>query len=356
MASMNLAAVIGALASTIPGNVVRQVNRATVLLSLLPIVENEPATAINWDAEGDGAYAESYADGANVSTYGVDPLSKATLAFGSYRTNVQITGQAAAAAEAAFDSAGDAAPGKLRDLLGRQLDNGITKLSSYINGDLYNGTGTGGGGEPTIVGFRGGAIGTSNVYASIDRSVSGNAFFRSTVTDPGTPTILSFDQIRADQAAIFSLCNMNPDIALVGPVTHTKVKGLFDQSRRWESEVKVGTAMRGEVILENRGSVVDVEGTQFIRDKDMAEGQILYLNTAHTDIIVERQAKNFGAPAELFSTLSPEELQWQKLLRAMKAVELARLGDARQFFVNIYLGLRLNRPNTCGWRKNVAYT
>ena len=61
--------------------IVRQINRKSAALQVLPIVEGSGSNC-SWVVEADGHLGENYADGADASNFGSDAQAPATLNWG----------------------------------------------------------------------------------------------------------------------------------------------------------------------------------------------------------------------------------------------------------------------------------
>jgi len=332
-----LSAITSALAQTYPDEVRRQINRMSVLLAILTVTVGAGKN-VPWDIEADGMVVENFSEGAAVANFGSDALTPATLNWGLERANFRITNLAAAAA------ATSQSPAAVRDLIGRNVFNGMSKLASTINGLAYSGAGAG-----TLIAGSAVGIKDDNTYAGIDRTAGGgatNAFWKSYIVDPGVATALTFKQIRTDLAAIYKNSGRRPDIALVSPDVMTVVKGLFDPGRQWMAQVL--TAGRGQVTLESTANVVLVDGCQFIEDKDATANAIEYWNTNEAELVVLPQAMNFADP------LGSADDGFNKLMLGFSAYELGRVGSDRRMSIEAQMQLKIMRPNAFGRRLNVA--
>lgn len=327
-----LTAVANALAQTFPNKVRRQVNRMSTFLALATIVKGGGKN-VPWDVEGLGAVAENHAEGAAVANYGSDGVAPAVLSWAEYRSNFRVTNTAAAAA------ASSASPSDLNDLIGRNLFNGAATLASLINAGAFSGAGTG-----TLLAGLATAISDTTTYAGLD--VATYPYWKSYLIDPGALTAVSFKQIRTDLATIFTNSGHRPDVAFVTPSVLTQIKGMYDANRQWMSEVR--TPGRGIVTLENAGSVVLVDGCQFIEDKDATANAITYCNLAEMEVEVLPQAVNFADP------LGAADDGFNRLMLGFHAFELGRTGSDRKMSIEAKLQLKVMRRNAFGVRLNVA--
>ncbi|HEY6035703.1 MAG TPA: phage major capsid protein [Kofleriaceae bacterium] len=326
------------LAQNFRGDIVRQINRRTMLLRLLPIVKGAGQN-VAFVPEADGALAENYADGADAANFGSDAQASATLAWGLHRSNFHVTGLAMAAAASSGTPLGNLA------LWARNQINGAAKLASIVNKACFNGAGTG----TTIFGLDGAIGSTTNVYATIDRNVGGNAFFRPTVVDPGVLTAPTFALIRDDIRQIYEASGENPDIAVCSPAVFNKVGSLFDATRRQVDQVMTA---RGPIKLDFGFQALEVDGTLFVKDKDATANQIYYINTNHVRI-------------EYLPPVLPPGVADMPILAndgfgtvplGMTYEMIAKLGDSERASAKTYCQLVVDKPSSCGVRKNVSTT
>lgn len=321
------------LAQEYRGDIVRQINRRTVLLKLLNIVPGEGKNAA-FGPEADGQLAENYSDGADAANFGGDVQGSAVLPWGLYRANVHVSDLAMDA------SAGAQSPTGNRRLWARNIVNGSAKLASQINAACYNGAGTG-----TTIGGLDIAIGsTSNTYAGIDRSQGGNSYFRPYVVDPGVLTNITQAQVRTDIAAIYTACGENPDLAVCSPAIFNSLGGTFDATRR---QIDTVTTARGPIRLDFGWTALEIDGTIFVKDKDATAAQVYYINTNHVHI-------------EYLPPSSPEQQAVQVMADdgfgevplGFRYKKLATLGASERAQISSSLQLVVDRPNACGIRKN----
>lgn len=322
------------LAQEYRDDIVRQINRRTMLLKLLPIVPGEGKN-VAFAPEADGQLAENYSDGADAANFGSDAQASATLSWGLYRAAFHLS-------ELAMDASASAStPIGNHMLWARNLVNASAKLASTLNAAMFNGAGTG-----TLVAGLDTAIGsTSNIYAGIDRSVGGNSYFRPTVVDPGVLTAPTLSGIRDDIRQIYVACGENPDVAVCAPDVFNKIGSLFDATRRQVDQINTA---RGSIRLDFGWQALEVDGTLFVKDKDATANTIYYLNTNHVRV-------------EYLPPTSPEQAVQQMMADdgfgtvplGMRYTKLAKLGASERATVSSTLQLVVDRPNACGVRKNV---
>lgn len=331
------------LAQNYAGDITRQINRRSVALSILAKNADEGKN-VAWAAQGSGAIAEAYVEGADAANFATDSQKPATLPWVYYRSNFQVSGFAKAAARTSRTPEGNI------ELLARDMLDGVSALSDKINKDLY--VGLSGQTPGQIVGFDE-AIGLdTNTYATIDRTV--DAFWKPYVVDPGAPTALTFQQIRADLAAIMVAGGMKPDIAFVGPTTHTTIAGLFDPQKQYVMQTLPPEVVARELPMYQGGAgVLRFDGCFFIEDKDAPEGKIYYVNSS----VVSVQYLPHG---EIFPGMADETMDVgmtdgvDQIPLGLRMEGLAKTGDADKVTMMVYPQLRVKRPNMCGVRKNIS--
>lgn len=328
------------LAQNYRGNVVRQLNRRSALLKLLPLVQGEGKNCA-WSAEGSGQVAENYSEGADASNFGSDSQNEALLSWGHYRSNFHVSGTARRTA------ATSRTPMAVQNLIGRNMQNALTVLVSTINQALYTGAGTG----TTIAGLDVAVADDANTYAGLDRGTK--SFWRPNVVDPGAPTNISFAQIRSDLGTIYDACGETPDIAVCSTAVFNAVADLFTENRRWVQDV---TTARGAVKLDAGYGGLEVDGCVFIRDKDATANQIYYLNSSHVHIeYLPLEASIMEALGEMGVMLEANDGYGSWPLGILIHA-LAKNGDSDRYEALTNLQLVVDRPNSCGARLNVATT
>lgn len=326
------------LAQEYRGDTVRQINRRTVAIRLLKIVPGEGKN-LAWAPEADGQLTENYTEGADATNFGGDAQASAILNWGLYRSNIHVSKLALDGAASSSTPLGN------RMLWARQIVNGSAKLASTLNKALYNGAGTG----TTIFGLDGAIGSTTNTYGGIDRTQGGNAYFLPTVVDPGVPTAITFKAIRDDVRQIYEACGENPDIALCAPAVFNAIGSLFDNTRRQVDEIQTA---RGTVRLSFGFQALELDGMYFVKDKDATAGQIYYVNTNHVELQYLPDASVRGFESE---TVEADDGFGQVPL-GMTYEMLAKNGPSNRAEILSTLQLKVDRPNSCGVRKNVLTT
>lgn len=325
------------LAQEYRDNIVRQVNRMTSFLKFVPIRKGEGKNCA-FATEADGALAEAYSEGADAANFGSDAQDSAVLTWGLYRSNFHVT-------QLAMDAAATTAtPEGNRMLWARNLVNASAKLASTINSKCFNGAGTSG----LIFGLDGAIGSTSNTYAGIDRSISGNSYFRPTVVDPGMDTAVTFALMRDDVRKIYEASGENPDVAFSNPTIFNKVGNLFDSTRRQTQDV-VNTA-RGMITLDFGWKALELDGMFFLKDKDATTKTIYYVNTNHVELQVLPSANLHMSPqmdveADDGYGVVPLGMDYEML---------AKTGAAEKAQVRSTLQMVVDRPNSCGVRLHVS--
>lgn len=332
------------LAQNYAGDIVRQINRRAVALSLLAKLPGEGKN-VAWAAEASGASAEAYAEGADASTFAADAQSSAIIPWSFYRSNFSVSGFAKAAARTSRTPEGNI------ELIARDMLNATAALSDKINKDLY--VGLSGQTPGQIVGLDEAIGDDGNVYATIDRSTS--AFWRPYVVDPGAATALTFAQIRSDLAQIMKVGGVKPNIALVGPETLNAVAALFDPQKFYMYQTTKVLGAEGMIELEGGVGAIKFDGCYFVEDKDAPEGNIYYVNTDAVRVeYLPLDEPMMGGSDEMKDTQAYDG--FEEIPLGMRIEALARTGDADKAMIKVYPQLVVQRPNQCGKRLNVDYT
>jgi len=336
----------GALPAIYREPTVRTLNATSKLLRLLPIVRGSGKN-VTFDVEGTGAVAEAYADGADAANYGTDALVTPVLNWGLYRSNFGAT-------KLARDAAGSSSsPSDLADQIGRSYVNSVRKLSSYLNGLLYSGAGTG---ATAVISGLNVAIHNANTYAGIDRTAGGGttyAYWQSTLVDPGALTPPTLKLLRSDLATIEDACGEKPDIAVCSTAVFQKIASLFDDSRQYVVPTMVNTA-RGDVQLDASISRVVLDGCTIIADKDCTANAIYYLNTNYVRVEYLPSAAATLLPEVSRDTMADDG--YGEIPLGFSVEALAKTGAASKFSLYATLQLVVSKPSACGKRLNVSTT
>lgn len=349
MAAQSIGTMI--LAQNYSGDVVRNVNRRTSALRVIPIMIEENGKNVAWVAEFDGATAQEMAEGAGGTTPNSDTQQSAVLNWSYLDATTEITGPAQAAARTSRTPQGNL------NQKGRQITNALSALVSTVNGRIFSGSGAG---SPKQITGLDSAIGdTTNTYAGLARGTY--ALWKPYLANPGSATNVSLGQIREDLKEIYVQSGEQPDIALCHPSVFNEVGNLFDAQRRLIQTVDKVMTARGEITLSGGYTGIEVDGCVFIKDKDATlesgngAGRIYYLNTNYVALMVQVQPE-FAAAAPNSFDESPEVplrandgFGETPLLAVVK--KLAETGDAVRYMAKTYCELRVKKPRACGVRR-----
>jgi len=328
------------LAQEYRGDIVRTVNRKAALLRSISVVVGSGKN-IAWAPEYDGALVENYADGADASNFGQDTQDSAILNWSLYRSNVHISQLSMDAAATSSSPMGN------RALWARAVQNGGMALVKHVNEKCYSGAGTG----TTVAGLAV-AIEDDNTYATIDRTDSANAKFRSTVVDPGVATAPTFALLRDDIRQVEEACGEQPNIALCKPAVFNKVASLFDATRRYTQQVEFD-GPRGQIKLDLGVQALEVDGTMFMKDVDATANAIYYLNSdyVHLEVLPHAEMREWMAAGVL--DFAPED-GFGPMPLMFHAEALAKAGASEKCQILWTGQLVVRRPNACGKRLNVS--
>lgn len=335
-ANATLAAVSNALSQTYESQIVRQINREAATLRFLP-KKFGAGKNVAWDTEFDGALAASYADGADVADgdFGVDDNLPATLAWGLYRAPFRATGLAIAAAGSSHS------PDTLKNLFEEKMFGAVSKLGSVVNTALFTGTGAN-----SILGLlaANGPLDSVGTYAGIDRAVQ-TGWAGNKLANGGTPRAVSFDLLRAMIRSIFTRQGGYPDILICDPLTFDRIAALFDTNRRWMDSV---TTAAGEIKLRGGERALDFDGIPIMRDKDCTAGNVVAINTQHVEVrfLPTYPSQAASGPNGTFEI--HDDMGRVSGLPA-RIEMLGKTGDTEKAYAKVYVQVRNNRPNSCGW-------
>lgn len=340
------------LAQNYSGNLVAQVNRKATTLSLLSHNADSGAN-VAWAARGSGAVAEAFTPGSVVSTYTQDAQAGATLDWAAYRATFGITALARAITQST------PTPEANIEAIALLMQSHFEAMADKMNKDIF--VGQSGQTPRQIVGLDE-AIGlTSNTYATIDRSSGSNVYWRPYVADPGSPTALSFAQIRGDIAEIMKKSGERPDIAIVGPSTYNAVAALTDPLKQFVIHVlPAETVSRRLPTYQGGAGILQFENCLFVEDKDATEGKIYYLNSRVVSMqylpLTMPAPMNPGSPGEGYdiANLAAMNDGFNEIPLGLRLKALPVASDSDQAMMFLFPQLRVTRPNACGVRKNIA--
>lgn len=333
------------LAQNYAGDVVRQLNRTSMALRVLPIVTGEGKN-VAWAAASSGAVTEVYAEGADAANFGSDAQAPATLNWAQYRSNFHVSGLARAAARTSMTPAGNLA------LWARNIVDASAALASKINLHVYSGNGAA---SPKEITGLDAAIGsTSNTYATIDRGTS--SYWQPYLANPGVATAVTLAQLRTDISTIYANSGEFPDVALCSPGVFDAIGALFDSNRQYQQPVLVANTARGQVKLDGGYAGLAIDGTVFLRDKDAtlesggASGRIYYLNTNYVRLVVLPQADDPSLGPDMMLTANDG---FGSVPLMFNYDLLAKSGDSAKAQVKLYTELQVKKPVACGMRRFV---
>lgn len=324
-------------------DIVRNINRTAVALKLFPVTAGEGPN-IAWVAEGSGMAAEAFAEGADAVNFASDSQTPCTIPWARYRGLFSVTGTALAVAANSRTPVGNI------QLWARNMINASMAVAKLIDTDFYIGTGAGG----TLVGLDAAIGSTTNTYATVDRSLAGNAFFRPYVVDSAGAGI-SFAQIRTDLAAIKVQSGYKPDVALVSPATYNKIAALYDPQKFYVYQVvdKVFLSGRDAVLLEGGTGALTFDGCYFVEDAFAPDNTIYYLNSAWVKLeYLPANMSNLGGDET--AEMGMEDGLMDSVPLGMEFEVLAKTGDAEKAQMKLYPQLAIERPNAMGRRNNIG--
>lgn len=348
MAVVDLAEIAGTLTTIFEDRIANQINRATVVLQLLPV---GPGTGKNvqWGARFGTGVGTTRADGADLITADFlnDDKEPANLDYGTYDAPFAVTGKAAAGAMAAGN------PAELEDLFADELGDAIERLAKGIQGDVYTGSGA----TDTIFGLfaTAGPLAATGVYAGIDRTTFPQ-WASNVVANGGVGRALTFDLMREMRRTIYEASGEKPDLILCDARVHQKYGTLFGNERRYQQDVR----LRGGVIqLDGGYQVLEFDGIPVVEDVDMPAGTMAFLNTRYTKIAQLPDPANAVNQAmgnvELSGT--DEEQFGMGMTRLTARINpIARAGDAFKFQLICYPQLQVRRPNAQGQVQDIDPT
>jgi len=329
------AQIASALTTIFEDRIASQINRATVLLQVLPVGNGTTGKNITWAARFGTAVGAARAEGAAVVTFDNDDKIPAALEFGTYDTAFSVTGKAMAMAAAARN------PEELSNLFVDELGDSVERLAKGVAGDLWVGSGA----ANFIFGLlaTGGPLSNTGTYAGIDRAV--RTQWQSNVSaNGGVGRALTFDVMRAMRAQIYRASGMKPDLWVTTPELYNKYGSLFGQQRRYVMDIR----LRGQQIALDGGfTMLEHDGVPILEDVDCPTGNMVALNTATIRVLqLPDQVTAANQSMAMISVMgTPEEQLGQptgKLTARIHA--LGPTGDAYPFQLIMYPQLQCRYP------------
>lgn len=347
LSGVTLANISSALATIFEDTIASQINRATVLLQVLPVVEGTTGKNIAWVARFGTAVGGARAEGADVTTLNTDTKVPATLDFGTYDDAFGVTGKALAAARNARN------PAELANLFSEELLECVERLAKGVATDLYTGTGA----TDHIMGLlaTGGAIMDTGVYANIDRATwpqwAGNV-----LANGGVGRALTFQLMRDLRRTVYKASGQKPDLVVTTPEIHEKYGLLFGANRRYVTEIK----LRGQMITLDGGyQLLEFDGIPVLEDVDCPSGDMIMLNTRYVRVVqLPDEVDAVNQSEAMLGIAGTDEEQLGAPARKLRARinPLSKTGDTYNFQLILYPQLQVRRPNTCGVLKDIDYT
>ena len=301
------------------------------LLKILPIIPARNANAVNWAVDGySGAPAETFSEGADVSTYTAATQFKPTLGYARYRDSKNISGSALRQASLSV------APTATRDLLAEKIREAVKYVTLELGVDSF--TGTGGNG---LVGIQT-AIDVSSTYGGVDRST--NQGFRSTEVT-GSGAALSLPMLRNLLLSTTKRARNAKPTHLVGSFdTMGKIMGLADSNFRvsFDGGAADRAASKG---LSIGFDYIDILGVPFVADNNCPDGEIYAINdkVCHWEYVpcMNNDATGY-AMGNAVDSLG------DRLMLPFIMQPLSKLGDSCRFSVISELALVVRDPSKCG--------
>ncbi len=338
-----------ALGQTFAPMLYRQWNRSAVLASMLPVSPGHGKNAA-WDVEFTGATADTVDEGSDVvpGEFTSDVNIPAILQWAHYRSSFQIS---ETEMDAAATSIGIAEA--LVDLFGNRVLGAGAKIAEKINQDLYAGTGTGGGGEPTIVGIYAGALEPTGTYATIDRA-SQAEWAGNKLANGAVLRALTHDLLYTLEEQIYTNCGEPPNVIVTSPGIYRKYAGLFEEVRR------LATDGMGPMGYQAGASSLFWKGMPVIRDRNNTVNNLAMLNTNYIstkflpragvpqDAVIQQMKEIVGSTG---GDAGDPELTMTSI--PARCAVLAKTGDSVKMSVKTSVAMCTKRPNSSGYLADI---
>lgn len=335
-----------ALSQLYAPRIVNAFNRLSVLASLLPKKQGSSKNCA-WDVFVSNGAAETFSDGADVSTYNSDYALPATLNWGLYRANFAVTELAQAAAATSSGSALE-----LLNLMETQADQAAMKIASKVNADLFSGSGSHIIGLDTAIGLATGS------YAGIDKGTY-TGWAPTVSANGGTDRPLTKAIMDAHEAAIYSACGEMPDLIIASPTVCSKYEALFDSVTRValvNSDLSAASAPGvgvNKVMPSHSGwTGLFYKGVPVYRDRNATDGYMYFLNTNYLSIeYLPHPSVNTAAVSMMAELKGMPNSNMAGLAARIDA--MAKTGQADKFSATCMLALKCARPSAMGVIKDI---
>lgn len=342
MSTVNLSAVAAYLGTIYEDQIVSQINRATVLLQLLPTGYGATHN-INWVNRFGTDVGATRTDGSDVDrTADVknDTRVPATLGYGTYDSPFAVTGKALAGAAATGN------PADIKNLFAEELSDAVERLTKKLAQDIYTGAGT----SEAMLGFyaTAGALRATGTYAGIDRATYPQ-WAATEMLNGGVLRPLTIDLMREMRRRIYIASGKKPDLIVCGPLLHEKYGKLFGQQRRYVQEI----VMRGQrIVLDGGYQLLEFDGIPILEDVDAPADKMGFFNTRFTRVLqlpdastaVNQSQGNVGLKGT-----DEEQLGMPAAKLQARINPLGRDGDKYVFQLICYPQLQNKRCNAGGF-------
>jgi len=290
-----------------------------------------------FDTDGySGASIGNFSEGADVSTYSVDPQIAAVLQWARFGDAKSITGSALRAAQTSGN------PAENEALFVNKLHAAVRNVVDKMEIQFFSGTGA----SSSMVGLDT-ALQDDNTYAGVNRHSPANRPTRANVIDPGSPTALTLGQIRSDLSRIENECGSKPPVAFCSFDIGDRAASLMDGYRQYVTNVQNGDDTQDLVWGMDR---VLIDGCTFIRNRRATAGSIYYVDPSQIELVVQRPEQ---VPGDDQGLVMGED-GFGPIGMGLQVKPLAKTGDSHRFLVMSECQLRVLRPNACGIRLNVS--
>ena len=338
-----LAAVSAALSQTFEADLVRQSNRMAVAAAVLG-AERGRGKNVAWDVEFGENTADAVDEGSDIAEdeFTTDSPQPAILNWAHYRQSFKISETEVDAAESSIGS-----PEELIDIFGERVFNAHTKLCSVINADIYTGTGLSARGKPNLVGFFGGPLEPTGIYAGVNRAQFAE-FAGNVLGNGGVPRPLSIDLLSQLEGNVYDACGMPPNLILASTGVVRRYAGFFEEVRR---VVQDG---RGPLEFNAGASNLFFRGIPVLRDRNCPRGRLVMLNTDFVRIrfLPTRSRGDALGYADTRLVGASGNLRTATDIPA-RIVLLSKTGDNIKASVKTTIQMVVRRPHTCGYLADV---
>lgn len=286
---------------------------------------------VAWDVQfsNSGATGATFTEGADVTNFTQDPVTKAYLPWGQYSSAFSLSNLEINAAAANVSNAT-----ALEDIVGERFLGAIAAITDKMETDCFTGSGA------TSINGLNTAVAATGSYASV--AVATYAEWAGNVqANGGTPQALTLLQLATAENLAFVASGMAPDYLETTPAIYAKYEAMFASTLRTATDG--GGPIQG---FHGGAGGLFWRGKPVIRNRRCPAGKIYMINSDEIELVVLPWATvPDGVMTVDRNAVSSNGKQSDTIQIPFKVYPIARTGSAVKFNVEVYAQLKVKRPN-----------